>query len=78
MCLRCSRCCYFFIDGERHKCKFLRGKLCSIYNKKNRVGTVIYKEGETQIQCFNRDDCKENFKDCNYNQPGQIERDVGF
>jgi hypothetical protein len=78
-CLRCGRCCHFPANGQIVKCKHLitlpSGKtLCRIYNK--RLGTTIHTN--PLVKCGMRNDVRLNFKNCEYNKPGQPMMDVGY
>jgi hypothetical protein len=71
-CLRCGRCCHFFLDGKLHKCNMLvklkNGKtLCRIY--KTRLGRVlgVAKDGRKML-CNNREDVKLDWFCCPFNK----------
>lgn len=71
-CLRCGQCCYYRLDGETKRCKFLillrnAKTCCRIY--RHRLGTVIdrSKDGKRFITCIKREEDTRLFSDCPYN-----------
>jgi hypothetical protein len=71
ICLRCGECCYFEIEGKRHKCKYLvkfpNGKtICKIY--KTRLGTIIYKDSKYSVTCGLREEQENFIQGCPYNK----------
>ena len=68
-CKRLGHCCYFTVNGKRHKCKFLvrtkNSTLCRIY--KTRLGTVIYQKDDYIVRCGHRIDQKMHHPGCPYN-----------
>ena len=72
-CKLCGRCCYFMVNRERYKCRFLvktkSRTLCRIY--KTRMNKVIYKKGTVIVACVNRINQKQHHAGCPYNE--QIE-----
>ena len=64
-CKRCGKCCYFEVDGVKHKCRYLirlkEHTLCRIY--KDRLGREIYKG----ISCSLREHDKRIIEGCPFN-----------
>ena len=70
-CKRCGKCCYFIIDGKKHKCKYLvrlskNITACRIYE--HRLGTEIFKNKRGfSLTCRLREDDKRIIEGCPLN-----------
>ena len=62
LCKRCSKCCITLYG----MCKFLKGKLCSVYD--TRLGRDL---GDGVHKCGPREGVKMNYPGCPYNIEGQ-------
>lgn len=80
-CNRCGACCRFLIDGKVVNCPNLiflpSGKtICRIWNKPDRVGSVVYNDGKTTIKCLLIEDVDLNFLGCPFNKDGAKDADL--
>jgi hypothetical protein len=70
-CFRCGKCCHFEVNGKLRKCRYLvefgKKSACRIYNQRDRIGKVLYKDEKTTIVCKMRTDVKRNYENCPYN-----------
>lgn len=67
-CLRCGKCCHFYVKGKLRRCKYLKdtpdGKTtCKRY--KNRLGTILNRT--PLIVCMRRGKLKIDYPGCPYN-----------
>lgn len=68
-----GNCCHYFHRGIRFRCKHLiklkGGKtLCRIYNKKDRIGTIIAKHSDKKYICNDRVKSGRYIEGCPFNK----------
>jgi len=71
VCKRCGKCCFYEVDGViKAPCRFLifhkNGKTsCRIYA--NRLGTIVYRDGNKGFICIDRKNDYRIIEDCPLN-----------